>query len=59
MRLRREEWILGLVVLLLLVILNGLLIAKYDALFSVVCDDYSKLLSPAVTTLSHVVALWT
>ena len=45
MRLRREEWILGLVVLLLLVILNGLLIAKYDALFSVVCDDYSKLLS--------------
>jgi hypothetical protein len=45
MRLYREEWILGLVVLLLLVILNGLLIAKYDALFSVVCDDYGKLLS--------------
>ena len=45
MRLRREEWILGLVVLLLLVVLNGLLIAKYDALFSVVCDDYGKLLS--------------
>lgn len=45
MRLRREEWILGLVVLLLLVILNGMLIMKYDALFSVVCDDYGKLLS--------------
>lgn len=45
MRLRREEWILGLVVLLLLVILNGMLIMKYDTLFSVVCDDYGKLLS--------------
>lgn len=45
MRLRREEWILGLVVLLLLVILNGMLIMKYDALFSVVCDEYGKLLS--------------
>lgn len=45
MRLRREEWILGLVILLLLVILNGMLIMKYDALFSVVCDDYGKLLS--------------
>ena len=45
MRLRREEWILGVGVLLLLVILNGMLIAKYDALFSVVCDDYGKLLS--------------
>ena len=45
MRLRREEWILGLVVLLLLVILNGMLIMKYDALFSVVSDDYGKLLS--------------
>ncbi|MBO7116799.1 MAG: GtrA family protein [Prevotella sp.] len=45
MRLRREEWILGLAVLLLLVILNGLLIAKYDALFSVISDDYGKLLS--------------
>ena len=45
MRLRREEWILGLGVLLLLVILNGLLITKYDALFSVISDDYGKLLS--------------
>ena len=45
MRLKREEWILGLGVLLLLVILNGLLIAKYDALFSVISDDYGKLLS--------------
>lgn len=45
MRLRREEWILGLVVLLLLVVLNGMLIMKYDALFSVICDDYGKLLS--------------
>ncbi len=45
MRLKREEWILGLAVMLLLIILNGMLIAKYDALFSVVCDDYGKLLS--------------
>ncbi|MBQ7420064.1 MAG: GtrA family protein [Prevotella sp.] len=45
MRLRREEWIVGLAVMLLLIILNGMLIAKYDALFSVVCDDYGKLLS--------------
>lgn len=45
MRLRREEWILGVGILLLLIILNGMLIAKYDALFSVVCEDYGKLLS--------------
>lgn len=45
MRLKREEWVLGAGILLLLVILNGMLIAKYDALFSVVCDDYGKLLS--------------
>lgn len=30
---------------MLLVILNGMLIMKYDALFSVICDDYGKLLS--------------
>ena len=45
MRLKREEWILGAGILLVLVILNGMLIAKYDALFSVVSDDYGKLLS--------------
>lgn len=45
MRLRREEWILGLAVVLLLVVLNGMLIAKYHALFSVVSEDYGKLLS--------------
>ena len=45
MRLRREEWIIGWTVTLLLIILNGMLIAKYDTLFSVVCDDYGKLLS--------------
>lgn len=45
MRLRREEWILGAGILLLLIILNGMLIAKYDALFSVVCENYGKLLS--------------
>lgn len=45
MKLKREEWILGLGILFLLIILNGMLIAKYDSLFSVVCDDYGKLLS--------------
>lgn len=44
MRLNREEWTIGLAVMLLLVVLNGLLILKYDALFSVVADDYGKLL---------------
>ncbi|MBQ9231185.1 MAG: GtrA family protein [Prevotella sp.] len=45
MRLRREEWILGLAVVLLLIILNGMLIAKYHALLSVVSEDYGKILS--------------
>ena len=45
MKLKREEWILGLGILFLLIILNGMLIAKYDSLFSVVSDDYGKLLS--------------
>lgn len=45
MRLRREEWILGLAVVLVLIILNGMLIAKYHALFSVISADYGKILS--------------
>ena len=45
MRLKREEWTLGLAVLLLLIILNGMVIAKYDALLSVVSEDYGKLLT--------------
>jgi len=45
MRLRRDEWMIGLAVLLLLVVLNGLLIAKYDALLSVVSSDYTNLLT--------------
>lgn len=45
MRLQRDECFLGLAVLLLLIVLNGMLIAKYDALFSVISDDYGKLLS--------------
>lgn len=45
MKLKREEWFIGLLVLALLVILNGMLVMKYDALFSVISDDYGKLLS--------------
>lgn len=45
MRLKREEWTLGLAILLLLIILNGMVIAKYDALLSVVSEDYGKLLT--------------
>lgn len=39
------ELALGLSVLLLLVVLNGMLFVKYDGLFNVVSDDYANVLS--------------
>lgn len=45
MRLRRDELLTALAVALLLMVLNGLMIVKYDDLLTVVSEDYGKLLS--------------